>query len=228
MAVRLDFEFWSEFVDYAASQPSTVPHASRSSRVGNYKFTETLSFESAVKLALDGWDEGREQVKKLSGPIVEKVCNLIERQDLVYDVEGMGIDIARFVDGEPECWQRYETTVVEGESSKLIHIVFNLTVSSGIDQRVITAKGAAIAALVETLEYAGNRVKVTIAHALNHYECYVTVKSFDQPIDLGRLVFALAHPSSLRRIFFSAQECQPRENVLATKAIRGKGYAVAP
>ena len=96
------------------------------------------------------------------------------------------------------------------------------------------AKGATVAALVMLLELGGVRCEVDLVQAVMpsrgpgrgkfiHHQTVVRLKEAHHALDVGRLVFALAHPSTLRRFFFSIQEQLPAEELSAAGVTSG-GY----
>jgi hypothetical protein len=128
------------------------------------------------------------------------------------------------LENEPECWIQYEPVLVDAPG-KVLRLVFNICASAGISPDTIIAKGAVVAALVILLERAGFRIAVEIVNAIRgsiEHEMWVPVKSADQDLDLPRLVFALAHPSMLRRIWVAHQETLS-PNVRAAVCIPGGG-----
>lgn len=54
----------------------------------------------------------------------------------------------------------------------------------------------------------------------------VKVQAADQPLDMGRIMYALAHPTMLRQLFFAAEE-QEAPALHRTFSI-GSGYGTAP
>src|SRR6185295_6436941 len=126
------------------------------------EFTKAKDWNHVLQLAKDGWPEGLEKSKSISSVMFNDVSQMIERTDVNHDIEGHAIDVSRFVDGEPECWLKFENVIQEAESgNKLIRITFNCTVSAGVNTDTIIRKGATISALIELLEYAGHRVELT-------------------------------------------------------------------
>lgn len=219
LELSLDFPTWGDYVNFAVNEKTDMnPYAQMSRRVGEIEWAGTETFEEAVKLASDGWTEGEKKTKALSHGLFAHVSHLIERQNVVYDVEGNGIDVAKFLNNEPECWQKFETELTQGSGHRLVRIVFNFSASSKVSSGVIMARGAAIAALVELLEYAGHRVELIAVQSIeymgkpdtpssnNYGELRIGVKEFSQNLDMGRVSFALAHPAMLRRIAFSVWE----------------------
>ncbi len=225
------FDNWIDLLEYV-KEPSTVTGvlqkqaASIQSKYnGGYAWYGTNSFEEAYELGMKGWKEGQDEALKISQPLIERMVNFIERPDIMYDVEGIGIDMGRFNAGDPEPFIRFQTEIVEVQAMpRLIRIVFNNSASAGIPKETITAKGAVITVLVELLEFAGHRVEViNLPYCVRGsgaegkagitYMAGVKVKPFDQPLEMARLMFAMAHPSMLRRFGFriaekTSPECQ--------------------
>lgn len=208
------FESWGDYLRFVAPAKQ-LPGCDFASRNGSHDFTSTYSFDEAFKLAQTGWFEGAEKSKKISEPIFNHVSSLMEKSDITHDVEGIQVDIARYLDGEPECWQQWVPTIVEGTGHRIVRLVFNGFVSASVPNETIERVGGTLVALIELLEYAGIRVEVmydmvfTTQYTANYpinVEAHVKIKSADQPLDVPRLAFALAHPSSFRRIAFSFLE----------------------
>lgn len=205
---------WGEFVDRAEREAADLAGSHVASRHSPREFGWDLSagFAGALKLAREGWGDGESKVKQLSQVLFDRVSNQIEREFIQYDVEGSEIDVARYLDGEPECWQRFETRVTEGAGRRIVTIAYNCAASAGVSADVLLAKGAAVVALVELLEFAGHGVRVIICDGQQGSmltETYVTVKEPDQPIDVSRIAFAVAHPATMRRLMFSVWEQFP-------------------
>jgi hypothetical protein len=215
---KIEFDSWGEFIDQGC-KPSANPNRSeseRSSRSSDSSWTGTKTFNDAVKLARDGWAEGEAIVQSMSASITNKVTDLVEREHVTYDVEGIGLDVAAYVNGEPECWQRFETDTTESIGTKHVRLVFNCSVSGSVSTDTILAKGAAVVSLVQALEFAGIRVEVTALarcgtnnYGSGRHEIRVPVKAADQDLDMGRITFALAHPSMIRRMGFAVTESTP-------------------
>lgn len=231
------FETWGEFVEYVRQTPLKNQYDHFASITGDYSFTGTASYAEALKIAEEGWEQGRDQALKLAQPLINKLVQFIERPDIVYDVEGNGYDIGRFCSDDPECAIKMENEIVEVPASpRLIRIVFDNLASGGIEKEILTAKGAAVAALIELLEFAGNRVElINLVHAtaINRsgpiaFMKSVIVKAFDQPLDMGRIIFAIAHPSMMRRLGFRVAELGSPAMQKRTHVGSGYGYPAGP
>jgi len=218
---RKEFSSWGAFVDYCENAPSEITIDHRASRRddASYKyFTHAENWKEVLDLSKEGWPEGLKKSKEIASSLFDHVSSMIERVDVNHDIEGHAIDVARYVDGEPECWLKFENVIQESENGhKLIKITFNCSVSAGVSIDTIIARGATIVALIELLEYAGHRVELTLAHAVSDYRhetvptmsAFVKIKEFDQNLNMPMISYALAHPSVLRALMFSYMETAP-------------------
>ena len=206
------FSTWGEFLKTSQEPSNSGYHQSVTT---DASFAGGLTFEEATKMAQVGWLDATDKTKTLTEQLVNKVVQMIEVPCLMYDVEGIDFDISRVLNGEPESWYRFETKLVEGEGTDLIHIVINCSVSAGVDCEAIIKRGAMIVALIELLEYAGKKVTVSMIGVFgstsdkDQYEGYsyqVTIKRAGMPLDVPFLLFAIAHPASFRRLGFRLAE----------------------
>ncbi len=227
--VALHFDTWTAFLDAAIYGEQEIKDR-RSSREGSVSFTGTKTWEDAVELSRKGWPEGVKKAQAIANPLQEKLYSKIQLATIQYDTTGTLLDVGRFAVGEPEHWGNWEYSLIDGEGTKYVHIVMNGTASCGIEASVLIARGAVVSALVNLLELGGCRAKVTLAYAVTPradappiFQTTVTLKQYDEPLDLDRLTYALAHPSTFRRLFFSLMECQPTALCHAMGVPRG-GY----
>jgi hypothetical protein len=220
------FDAWGEFVD-ASAGPEVCALGRYTS--GPPEWFGTPSPEKALALARDGWPEGEDHIRPLSMALFDKLATLIERQSIAYDVEGEQVDIGRYLEGEPECWQRTVWTTSEGVSRRSVRITTNGFVSSRVGAKEVIARGATICALAQLLEFAGIGVQIDLTFAGQGRDCSlaridVPIKSADQPLDLGRAAFALAHPSLFRRIIIRLSDTWPERARKTFGATGESGY----
>lgn len=218
------FATWGEFL-YACEYGKSVC-AERHSRDGRASWAGG-SFTQALRWAKEGWREGVERLDSQSKPIFERITGMIERYEAYYSEEGTQLDVARYLDNEPECWVRMESVISQGAGLRLIRLVYNIGVSGGVEKEVIEARGVAVASLVECLEYAGHRVQVdlampasSVADGAADAQITVRLKEFDQAFDHERFAYAIIHPTVLRRLIFSIME-QFSEHLLKLLTIPG-------
>lgn len=211
------FETFESFIEQSLVVPSKQDSSSsRQDRLGSDPWHGTNTFEQAVALAQRGWPEGAAAALELRAEVESAVRDLINARSTSYtfDVAGEFVDVGRFLSGEPECFgsesQDYGNTV-----RPVVKIVANLAASGSVSTKSLYVRGAAIVAAIDILESLGRRVEVWIAHGStksrrggqsNVHETHVLVKKADQPLDVDRLAFAVAHPSTLRRLCFSIME----------------------
>lgn len=230
---KLAFESWGEMVDRSVRGASALEDWRRKSRCTEKRtarFTGTESFERAAQLAEDGWRKLEGEIQIMAQPIFDRLASLVEREDLRFNKEGAGIDVAKFAENDPDCWMEFVPTYVDGKSTRILKIIFNASVHCGTPTDAIKRKGAMTTALIQLLEYSGYRVDLTVADATQgsggRLEIYTPLKKPDQPLDMGRTLFALAHPSYLRRIMFSVMETVP-EKWLSKFNVPDWGYGMA-
>lgn len=220
------------FIDQAANGASEASRrTSRESGDRGGWFGDGIdSYDKAVTLAREGWPEGTARARVLTEATVDKLATVLRRDEWVYDVEaGRGdVDMARFIIGDPECVLA-PVTVEELAPKRAVHIVVSGSASCGVSTEAIILRGAAVAALAELLTLAGYRVKLSLSHVCSasgdKHETRVTVKDFGEHLDLARMVYAVAHPSTLRRHMFSIEEQEP-EHIRSRFGFNGGGYGI--
>jgi hypothetical protein len=222
---------YSEYLDQAINgqpkegSPAIHNRKSRQVKPSDDCFQGTATWEKAVELATEGWQEGREFI----GQIVSQLDNIEARSvtlpQPVNDVTGDYVDIGAYLEGIPENMVRWE----EQECPRrVVRILFNMAVSGAVSRDVIRWKGATVLALIDRLEASGVRVELDMVDSTevkpHKALTFVTLKKAEEPLHLDRLAFHLVHPSSLRRLMFSLKECDPTKEVQRMKTYDGGGY----
>ena len=210
MAFVESFASWGEFLD-AVDRPTDMNPRERASRENeeDKRWDLNAGFEGAKKLARNGWLEGSKDVIRSAVKFAEDLIGRIQLERWNYEVEASGnLDVARFLDGEPEAWLRITERETETKSAT---IVLNIGASGDVDAEVMKTRGVMAANIAVALEAAGVKTriilaKVTMNHGSRRTEFYITLKEFGELLDIDSLIFALAHPATLRRLFFSYEE----------------------
>lgn len=214
---RLDFPTWSDFIDHVRDLTGTKVDESK--KYDTSGWSGTVTWDEAIDLATStDWKEGIELAHKVMDPLINRISSMIEVDSIIYDVEGMHVDMGAYMTGEPECWQRTEPSIEEGVGTRVHRLVFCSSACAAISKDSIIRKGALIAALVNLMELGGHRVELILSMAdrggygdTEHYsDFYVTLKQAQQPLDFNRIVFALAHPAMIRRFRFRLMEDMPK------------------
>ena len=203
------FDSWESFVEAASVVSHSGDYGGHSS--GKRHFYGTSSFDEAAKLAREGWRDGVAKVQEIRATIAQAVQSIVSRRadSIGYDVFGEYVDVGLFLTGEPEC---FGVRVCDDSiSNGVVRINVNIAVSGIVSHRAIFARGAAAIAAIDVIEASGRRVEVygvdgSLTYDKRIHETLVLLKSASQPLDIDRLVFALCHPSCLRRLCFSVAE----------------------
>lgn len=168
------------------------------------------SFAEACQFATEGWSEGIARVREISARVSHQLA-YIEGPSTYFDVAGSYPDVARYCDGEPE--SMVEFTELECKRP-FARITVNgvLTAGTSIESRM--RHGAEIAALVDALEARRIRTEIVIhtsmsAHGDGCGVVTVHLKHAHEVLDMGRIVYALAHPTFTRRLTFAVMETLP-------------------
>jgi hypothetical protein len=125
-------------------------------------------------------------------------------------VVGEDLDIARFVEGRPDCWWTDEPTPCRPK----VHIILPVSANSGVSQKNFIHQGGALALFSELIsDIADIRISTCVAireirDDLNYLDSF-EIKSYDEMLDIPR-IGATTHPSFFRRITFGCIEsCDP-------------------
>lgn len=213
MNILRKFDSFGAFLA-AANGKTDMPKAQRASRDRDKDGWAGGSWEQANKLA-DSWSDMRPEVLKLTDAIAHDIRpHLQETFGSFYDVSGGAVDIGRFMEGEPECMMNLVPVRV-AKPGRVISLLVSTVATSSVYEADMRRRGAAICALVETLEVMQHSTEIWVESSVRSrfsvtstYTVLVKVKSADEILDMDRVMFALAHPSMLRRLVFSLQECE--------------------
>ncbi len=194
-----------------ASQADCTIH-DRASRKTTEYYTEswsgTSSFEESIHLATHGWREGAIQAKAVSIELQEELMKLSSHKTRMVRPARHGgrLIVSKALEGLPYAYTKVEKHI----NPRFLHLVYNGTTSAGIDANTMIRKGVIVAGIVDALELHNFRVKVSLVFnivAAKTVEFIIKLKDYSEPMELDRLVFYTANPSSFRRICFSVMEC---------------------
>lgn len=233
MTIERVYEGVSEFLGKIERGRFTVPSQTRASLHDSDDFAGS-DLPEAIHLLKNGWPEGREMITELTNKVSKIVGAKIVRDVAYHDVSGAYVDVGRFIDGEPECMVEYRTGRDFG--TRTITIVCSISQSCHVDKKEIMKNGTITAAIVDGFEQAGLRCKVVIGNFIAGHKAFeyepespkfmmlITVKEWDQPLDMDRLAFTLAHPAMLRRLVLANNEQEPMEIIKRFGFQWGGGY----
>jgi hypothetical protein len=206
------FDTFEAFLQRAAIVPGRLKDPT--SRRYSPSWHGTANFQQALDLAGKGWAEGAAKAAELRASIDHAVHDVINARSSSYtfDVSGEFVDVGRYLSGEPECFGT-DSQEAGNNVRPVVKLCVNIAASGAVSPESLVVRGAAIVAAIDILEALGRRVEVWACKGSESrkagkaaYEIHVLVKRADQPLDVDRLAFAVAHPACLRRLFFSVME----------------------
>lgn len=221
------FSNFDEFISAASAprNPEFVGESSRRAGSWGDDWSMTPDYESAQALALNGWTDIASKVSALAEELERKIerkfANTYETR---YDVGGIRVDIARYLEGEPENMIAPVTLENERQGGKAVTIVVPFQANYRVSADVLVARGVAVLALVSAIERLGGSARIIASASIesratkNDYTTAVVIKEHFQLVDRDRIMFALAHPAMLRRIWFAQLEAMP------TELVKGMGF----
>ena len=175
-----------------------------------YDFYRTRSYDEALNLLQNGWDEPLAEIKKgvAAGFKANGTSTKTRPQT---GIVGYAPCVPNALLGLPNSMistERVQTKV------KAVSLLFSMSVTGGVSQEKILKAGIVILNIINDLELAGYRVKLDVEFfgaAQDNDVCSarVTVKEWRQPLDLKKLCFPISHPSMFRRFGFRWLETYP-------------------
>lgn len=218
----VDVNSWGELLDKAENGLPSTNRGRSSRKENNLEFSGTKTFGEAVIFAKRGWPEQAKKIALNSSRLFAKTKSWVSYQEKIeYAVCGHSIDIAKFVEGEPECVMEIGYQKGSGSNKKrIIKIDIPFSYSWQLTPEEILKHGSRVVALIQLVEFSGYNTYIQASsYKRNSYSnsrkigIHFPLKLPDQPLDLNRIAFALCHPSFLRRIFFSFEETLPKKIV---------------
>lgn len=209
--IRRDFDSMGDFLQWLDdTPPQWVTSESKGETPTYTKFSGTRNMGEANRLIVNGWPEGRAmmQAAMATQSAITKPARI---PALWNDVAGAYPDVQAAIAGDPL------NMVNTGNSDKtqhpIIDFLFNISAGSSVDSDSIMSRGAAILSWVDALEDAGYRTSLTLveycAATVDNFLMTIQVKRPEDPLDIDRVAYVMAHPSMLRRHNFAAMERLP-------------------
>lgn len=245
--VRREYASWGEFIDAVKENADKLPERhkegdewhqgnDRDLWLGDGSFDETLRYAEG-----EGWQGAIPAAERLVAHI-ETDLGFAMVNDFVttFDVAGSEVDMGRYMAGEPECMSESMPMKVM-RTGRVIKIAVPVCYSSMINAETVKARGAAVMALVNAFAMMQHPVEIYACLAIHGSGNYqredgtrgdprlsyvIKVQDADQPLNMGRVMYALAHPTMLRQLIF-ALEHQENDDVIWKFSI-GSGYGHAP
>lgn len=216
------FRSMSEFVAYANRDTDYTGH--RSSRTEDENFTHSRDYTDAMGKVFR-WDEGAERVGTIRARIGSGVERLARERFRTAIPPGTAL-VNAIVTGHPRpmVGVRKAKSTAKG-AGKVHRIVVNICASAAIKADILERRGGAVLALADAIERRGGKVELVVRCSMSNRIGYeVLVKPAAAKLNLHSVAFAVAHPSMLRRMVFSAMETEPA--ALRDRIGVGGGYGM--
>lgn len=207
---------WQEFLEASRRPPSLSYGSGRNAETD----WAGATFEGAQALAIDGWHVDLPDADVAVGELRERagLSRTVTALEPTWDVTGSEVDVGVYLSGVPECMVDAvpRTTSVRG---RVVTFLVPATYASRTPHHYVTNRGLALAALCSAIIAVGHSVEIWSGYAANlpgtgRFSAVARVIAAGEPLDIGRLCFATAHPAMLRRLWFSVLDAEDREFAL--------------
>lgn len=200
-----------------------VFHDERDSEENGEDFTGTKDFEEAARLFHNGWDAGLEKIKASNA---EKITAYAPKAIMRNYYVGGCPNVARAIQGLPDAMRQVYR---KPQKQRVASIIIDCCVSGGTPKEKYQKIGGYIYQAIRALEISGLRVEIISTFVDRIDRCdekaekviicpEVVLKKASEPIDSGRLSFALVHMGFFRRLGFKYIETCPCEKFFGESA----------
>lgn len=169
-----------------------------------------VTFAEAIDLAQSGWEDPLTETLELVESMVDKVekAHEIEHFQAVWDVSGCEVDVARYLNGEPENMIDYPMISVP-KHGRVITLCATVGAIATISPESMIRRGQVVTAFALLLSRLGYACELwadsTAKHGDWRYSVRTLVKGTNDTLDPSRVLYAYAHPSMLRALTFAVR-----------------------
>ena len=208
-AFMYTFDSINEFTSYISSH-DRISGAGNMSTTSSYSFCGTDSFDDALSLLQNGWEEGAKLIDKGLKDNADKTTSASTRQRSVYDVVGGNASVPRYLQGVPTNMIRQVRKPVK---QPVVDVDFNFCFPNYTTRQEIIDTCIKTLQKVVALENSGTRVNLyasKFAAQDGVASCLrICIKRSTERLNILKLAFPVAHPSMLRRIAVAFDERNP-------------------
>lgn len=172
-------------------------------------YGDTDSLGDTVARMSKPWHEGRAVVERVISALDTTLKSLALELVVVpyYDEAGAYPDVARYLEGEPECMVAFDQSK-DQTAGQVCRILVDIGASANYTGEWMAKRAGALGALVQVLAMVGRSVEIWIASPVRHtgkqswHDTLVCLQSAGKPLNVDDIAFGLGHPATLRRGFF--------------------------
>lgn len=205
--------YWSSMDDLLSWMESVDAVNPEQSHSTNSSWTYSKSYGECLDLIRDGWKEPLQRVETLANEVNKSIGpRMARRTERYLSTSGSQIHVGRYLRGDPKC--AYQVRINKAnKKGPIVRVAVNVFASHSFKASEMIERGAAVTALVEILQASGHSVHIDAftsgpptrkKGAVSTYG--VNIKRSTHHADMAEILFALAHPSMFRRVWFYAQE----------------------
>jgi hypothetical protein len=211
--------------DFHTDPTRTSPPASRRQAEGDpWSGSENMPDAIEIAAGRGGWsihDQVDEMLTTVEPVLALMDGHRIRRQ---WDVAGGSVNVARALSGHPQAMRRARV-VPAPRMGRVVTVLVNGTTNARVSPDTMRANGTIVYAFIEALRRAGIACNVyAISSTRTNKDTVTIVQVADSQAapDRESLMFALGHPSHLRRLVFGLMEHLPAQQRKAAHV--GGGY----
>jgi hypothetical protein len=224
--VFFGFSSLSKFVDYVENIPASVQRdndRNQAWKTNDASFRGTDNMQEAIRLARDGWADGVKNAQEILDAFDIDQPRIRRRK---HGVAGGSVNIGRLLTGNP-LHMRHKP---KQPGKRVITLYVEAGAPAIIETENLITRAIVIAAIVDLMERQGYSCEiiasdVSLWQNKPIFQLAVKLKEAGEKLNLLDLIFALGHPSFLRRFSFAAcgssNECHA---IWETMGIAGNAF----
>jgi hypothetical protein len=206
-----EFKSIEDFIGYINDTPlnALFRWEQHCSVIGDYRFTGTRSYEEAMGLLKNGWDDMAKRIETKLNLIANEVQPKTTQRSK-YDVVGFQASVPRYLQGIPTNMINKKPVV---QKQKVITIVKHIGYLWDVSADKIVENSIKALMIVKKIEAQGYRVNLDVISPAEEGNeiaiCRVRVKSASERLNVSKVAFPMVHPDMLRRMVFRFREVNP-------------------
>ena len=211
----VEFNSLQEFYKYLCDTPLNESFRWKhlASVEGDYRFTQTNSYEEAVDLFHNGWSEMSQRLSQRLKAEGKMEQFMVAKS--VQSVVGFQPIVPLYLSGIPNNMINRKMQPVK---QKVVTLNKSVSYSYDVSIDEIVEESIKAFRIIQKLEAQNYRVNLNIVLGVykyehrtikNGYAIKIKLKKANEKLNISKLAFPLVHPSMLRRLFFRFIEVHP-------------------